>query len=108
LLWASCAPVRGVSPPAAPFVIPRWDTEIAACRIPEGAQAFEVWGVDVSHHQHRIDWRKLTADKRIGFAYVKATEGVSFVDGRFRENWSAARRAGLRVGAYHFFRLCSP
>ncbi len=42
------------------------------------------------------------------FAYVKATEGGDWTDPRFEKNWREARRAGLRVGAYHFFSFCRP
>ncbi len=42
------------------------------------------------------------------FAYLKASEGSSFVDPRFETNARAARRSGLRVGGYHYFSLCSP
>jgi len=67
------------------------------------------WGVDVSHHQGAIDWARVARDpQRITFAYLKATEGGDFTDPRFAENWAAARRAGLRVGAYHFFTFCRP
>jgi lysozyme len=67
------------------------------------------WGVDVSHHQGAIDWRRVARDRqRVSFAYVKATEGGDFTDARFAENWAAARAAGLRVGAYHFFTFCRP
>jgi lysozyme len=59
----------------------------------------------VSHHQGRIDWPEV-AQARIGFAYVKATEGGDFVDESFRSNWDGARAAGLLVGAYHFYRQC--
>jgi lysozyme len=64
-------------------------------------------GVDVSHHQGEIDWARVHADG-IGFAYLKASEGSGFVDPRFETNARAARRAGLRVGGYHYFTLCSP
>jgi lysozyme len=67
----------------------------------------EMIGIDVSHHQGPIAWDRVAADG-IGFAYIKATEGVDFVDERFSENWSASDEAGLRRGAYHFFTLCSP
>ncbi len=43
----------------------------------------------------------------IGFVYVKATEGADFKDASFGANINAARRAGLKVGAYHFFRFDS-
>ena len=64
-------------------------------------------GVDVSHHQGEIDWRQVSRD-RIDFAYLKATEGSSFTDPRFASNAREARQAGLRVGGYHYFTLCSP
>jgi lysozyme len=66
-----------------------------------------VRGVDVSHHQGAIDWTRVRRD-RIDFAYLKATEGSGFTDPRFVSNAREARRAGLRVGGYHYFTLCSP
>ncbi len=69
---------------------------------------FRVWGIDVSHHQGEVDWAAVAKDDRLAFAYIKATEGGDFVDPRFAENWSRARRAGLKVGAYHFFTFCRP
>ena len=62
-------------------------------------------GVDVSHHQGQIAWAKLPG-QGVDFAYIKATEGADHVDRRFWINWNAAHRAGIRRGAYHFFRLC--
>jgi lysozyme len=75
---------------------------------PPAALRYDVWGVDVSHHQGRIEWDRVAADRRLRFAYVKATEGGDLVDPRFETNWRDARRAGLRVGAYHFFSFCRP
>jgi lysozyme len=66
---------------------------------------YDVIGVDVSHHQGRIDWKAL-ADDGIAFAYIKATEGESFRDANFATNWHGAAFAGLHRGAYHFFTLC--
>ncbi|WP_196503682.1 GH25 family lysozyme [Aestuariivirga litoralis] len=64
-----------------------------------------VKGIDVSHHQGKIDW-PLVAKSDIRFAYIKATEGGTFVDDQFVANWKAARDAGLFVGAYHFLTQC--
>jgi lysozyme len=61
----------------------------------------------VSAHQGQVDWGDVAAD-RVRFAYLKATEGGDLVDRTFQRNWNDARRAGLRVGAYHFFTLCRP
>lgn len=70
-------------------------------------RAGESYGIDVSHHQGAIDWRRVAGDG-IAFAYVKATEGGDHVDARFAENWRGAGEAGIRRGAYHFFTLCRP
>jgi lysozyme len=66
---------------------------------------YSVIGVDVSHHQGRIDWQALANDG-IAFAYIKATEGESFRDANFAVNWAGAAGVGLPRGAYHFFTQC--
>ncbi|GIG21705.1 glycoside hydrolase family 25 [Cellulomonas chitinilytica] len=66
------------------------------------AARYEVRGIDVSAHQGEVDWPTV-ARQGVDFAYVKATEGSSFVDARFEDNVREARAAGLLVGAYHFF-----
>lgn len=67
--------------------------------------AYPVQGIDVSHHQGRLDWRAVPKGA-FSFAYIKATEGADWVDPEFRRNWQGARDAGLKAGAYHFFSLC--
>ena len=59
-------------------------------------------GVDVSHHQGKIDFAKVAASG-VRFVYLKATQGKSFVDDMFLKNVKAAQAAGLAVGAYHYF-----
>jgi lysozyme len=66
---------------------------------------FPVQGIDVSHHQGRIDWGLLPG-QGVDFAYVKASEGGDHRDRLFAVNWAGARRAGIARGAYHFFTLC--
>lgn len=68
---------------------------------------FPVHGLDVSHHQGEIRWDEIPKD-RFGFVFIKATEGGDFKDTKFLQNWRDARRAGFKVGAYHFFTLCKP
>lgn len=72
-----------------------------------GLEPGERYGIDVSAHQHEIDWERVHGDG-IEFAYIKATEGGDFVDDRFAANWDAAAAAGVERGAYHFFTLCRP
>ena len=72
--------------------------------IPAG---YAVHGIDVSHYTCRIDWEGIVKmndnGRRIRFAYMRATRGLSLIDYRFTENWANTKDAGLRRGAYHFF-----
>ena len=70
-------------------------------------EQYPIRGVDVSHYQGDIDWEVLSRQD-IRFAYIKATEGSSHTDERFRENWDHAADTELKVGAYHFFSYDSP
>ncbi|MEY3052081.1 MAG: hypothetical protein RLY31_1866 [Bacteroidota bacterium] len=66
-------------------------------------QGFSVHGIDVSHYQRHIDWDRV-AEQDIRFVFVKASEGETLRDSFFDRNWRAAKSAGIRRGAYHFFR----
>ena len=59
-------------------------------------------GVDVSSYQGDVDFAALRR-QGIAFAYVKATEGATYVDEKFSQNWTRAEEAEMPVGAYHFF-----
>jgi lysozyme len=63
-------------------------------------------GIDASHHQGAIDWEAV-ADDGISFAYLKATEGTSYVDPTFAQHRAEALDLGMRVGGFHYFQLCS-
>ncbi len=80
----------------------------ALCRDGHGEPArrhHPLRGIDVSHYQGTIDWPTVAGDD-VAFAYIKATEGVEDRDARFARNWREAQRAGIRVGAYHYFIFC--
>ena len=62
-----------------------------------------VEGIDVSHYQGNINWKKVVKSGDVGFVYVKATEGSSIIDDRYKENVREARGAGLLVGSYHLY-----
>jgi len=64
---------------------------------------YAVHGIDVSHHQSFINWDSV-AMAEVDFAFVKATEGMTFSDSLFRQNWPKIKSAGIKRGAYHFFR----
>ncbi len=68
---------------------------------------FPVKGIDLSSHNGDVDFSRLAADS-ITFVMLKATEGTDFCDALFARNYDNAVKAGLKVGAYHFFRFDSP
>ena len=61
-------------------------------------------GIDVSHYQGRIDWDEVARDKNVQFVYIKATEGSDLVDDCYLRNHYGAKRVGIPVGVYHFYR----
>lgn len=72
--------------------------------IPKG---YDVYGLDISHHQGKIDWEKLSKENPeeapISFIYMKACEGSDHKDTRFDTNWQKAKEHGFTRGAYHYF-----
>ena len=100
----------------------RWpagaDAERGA-KVPPGTWRY---GIDISHNNAgRIVWdslfvmtdsrRRTVRDpytakdiKPVSFVFIKATEGASFKDKDFKNNWKEAGKTDLMRGAYHFFR----
>lgn len=65
-------------------------------------EQYPIRGVDVSEYQGEIDW-KVLSEQDISFAFIKATEGSSYVDRYFEYNFENALKTDLKIGAYHFF-----
>ena len=64
-----------------------------------------ILGIDVSHWSGVMDWNKaVSAGAR--YAWVKATEALTFKDSQFDRNWSETD-GKLPRGAYHFWRAAS-
>ena len=68
-------------------------------------------GVDVSEHQHEIDWAQVAASG-VDYAYVRLgyrgyTEGGLFEDPYFRANVEGALANGLQVSVYFFSQAIS-
>ena len=68
--------------------------------------SFPVHGIDAARFQGHMNWRKVKR-QGIQFAWLKATEGGDLLDPEFKANWRAAKRAGVPVGAYHFYYFCT-
>jgi GH25 family lysozyme M1 (1,4-beta-N-acetylmuramidase) len=63
--------------------------------------------IDVSHHNGAIDWPAV-AGAGIALAFIKATQGVGFVDPAFERNRIAALNAGVLAVPYHFLDTSDP
>ncbi|GAA4021423.1 lysozyme [Allokutzneria multivorans] len=58
-------------------------------------------GIDVSGHQRDVDWpAQWNSGKR--FAYVKATEGTSYKNPYYPQQYNGSHSIGMIRGAYHF------
>ena len=68
-------------------------------------ETYPIQGMDISHHQNKINWSKIDASE-IQFVFIKATEGGDYKDPKFLENWTSSKNKGLKYGAYHFFTFC--
>ena len=66
------------------------------------AKGSTIEGVDVSHYDGAIDWAKVHG-AGIDFAFMKATEGLTFTDPTFATNFAGAQQHGVVRGGYHFF-----
>lgn len=98
---------------------PRRSGETGA-RLPQ--MAIHSLGIDISHHNagpivwdslmvmvdrsgHTIyDLERARNVYPVKFVFIKATEGVSMKDSRFKEYWTEAGKRDIQRGAYHFFR----
>lgn len=79
----------------------------ATAAVTESLQTESTWrapgvqGLDVSGHQPTVNW---PAQYSMGarFAYVKASEGLTYRSPAFASQYSGSLQAGLMRGAYHF------
>lgn len=86
--------------------------------VPKGSYCY---GIDISHYQENIQWDSLMVlsdgarrtvrskikakdIKPVSFVFIKATEGTSMKDKKFRHHWKEAEKRNITKGAYHFFR----
>jgi GH25 family lysozyme M1 (1,4-beta-N-acetylmuramidase) len=60
-------------------------------------------GVDVSSWDGTVDWASRWSSGR-RFAYVKATEGTTYVNPYFAQQYTGSYQVGMIRGAYHFAR----
>lgn len=67
-------------------------------------ERYPIRGIDVSRHNGLMNLDAAARDG-IEFIFIKASEGGETKDPNFRLNYDKARHAGMKIGAYHFFRF---
>ncbi|MFF4896754.1 lysozyme [Streptomyces sp. NPDC001068] len=68
---------------------------------PKSSDATQTEGVDVSGHQGDVAWPTLLGSG-VKWAYTKATEGTSYKNPSFTQQYNGSHDAGMIRGAYHF------
>ncbi|OEV11997.1 GH25 family lysozyme M1 (1,4-beta-N-acetylmuramidase) [Streptomyces sp. Amel2xB2] len=63
--------------------------------------AASVEGVDVSSHNGNVAWSTLK-NAGVRFAYVKATEGTTYQNPNFTQQYNGSYKSGMIRGSYHF------
>ena len=62
-----------------------------------------IHGIDLSHYQGTVFWETVGKSK-MAYVYLKATEGGTRIDDKYKQNIDLAHNYGLKVGSYHFYR----
>lgn len=69
----------------------------------DGEDSMTVFGIDVSHWQGNMNWIAAQA-AGVRWAYIKATEGIDYVDDQFFSNWLGTGALKIPRGGYHFYK----
>jgi lysozyme len=66
-----------------------------------------VKGIDISNYQGVINFAKVKASG-VEIVYIKATEGLTVDNILFEAQYDGAKKAGLKIGVYHYLRDNNP
>ena len=73
--------------------------------------AYSICGVDISRYQQDINWANVAKARggkdnsyAIHFAFIKATEGRTLVDPKYKTNWANSKKNNILRGAYHYYK----
>ena len=65
--------------------------------------SYNVWGIDLSRYQGKVDWSTVAERNRPNFVFLKATDGLLITDPLYDLNARQLDEHGILRGAYHFF-----
>ena len=64
-------------------------------------------GIDISSYQQNVDFVKVK-NSGVEVVYIKATEGVTYINPLLKSQYDGVKAAGLKVGFYHYLRDNDP
>jgi lysozyme len=64
-------------------------------------------GIDVSGYQPNTDWQMASGAGGLQWAIIKASEGVTYTNNWFAQDWAGTKANGMVRGAYCFFRAAA-
>jgi len=64
-------------------------------------------GIDIASYQGNVDFDKVK-NSGIEIVYIKATEGITYVNSLLKEQYCGAMAVGLKVGFYHYLKANDP
>jgi lysozyme len=70
--------------------------------VPFSSSNYKIRGIDISHYNQIYNW-DLVKSKN-SFCIMKATEGNTINDRRFKASWDISKKLNITRGAYHFFK----
>ena len=100
LALVACAPERDATLGSLLAAEPGGATQAIHEVCPDGATTY---GIDVSKWQGNINWGSVAGDG-VEFAIVRVSDGTTYIDEKFDQNWQGARDNGIVRGVYQFFR----
>ena len=97
----TAAPDAGSTEPDAAATAPGTEAPEAVDPMAGNWRPAGIQGMDVSSHQGNVDWtRAWSLGSR--FAYAKATEGTTYKNPNFNQQYNGSYNVGMTRGAYHF------
>jgi lysozyme len=73
----------------------------AASLLRASGSSYSVQGIDCASYQGNVNWGSVKSSGR-AFGFEKATEGTTYTNPYFANNWANMKSAGIIRGAYHY------
>ena len=76
---------------------------LSSCKVGNTPADFDVWGIDISKHQRKVNWDVIMENNAPHFVFLKVTEGTLIIDPTYDDHKKELKDRDVIHGAYHFF-----